>query len=264
MGLRGRALAVLFGTLVAVPGEAAPPTPDELAACLKKNLPQTTALQSLHFRVADRTGEGIEIQSKLWWRRFDDGRSRAMLRVLAPPDYRGSALLLIERKSGSDMFLFLPELGKPRRMTSQAFSGSLFGSDFTYEDFQQVMGVQRGGSSVSLPAEELDGMPVHVLEQHPDPEQGSAYERIVTYVTHEPCVPVKTELYEAGGRLRKVLRTDVTKLLELDGLRLPGSLRMEDLLNQSSTVLEIDEVVLGSELPRRLFDASALERSGRE
>ena len=73
--------------------------------------------------------------------------SKVVLKVLEPPDLRDTGVLFIEKKDDpADMFIYLPDLEKVRRVTTRMLSGSLFGSDFTYEDFQQIQGMAREGS----------------------------------------------------------------------------------------------------------------------
>lgn len=253
------ALATLL--LLAVPAGGGEPDPaDAVAACVQKNLPETTSIQTFTFRTSDRAGSQREITGRVWWRRFDSGRSRVLLGVREPADLRGSALLLIERSSASDMFLYLPELRKTRRITSHTVSGSLFGSDFTYEDFQQIQGIGLGGETEALPDETLDGVPVHVIAQRPLPASGSSYERVVSYVTREGCVPIRSEMWEPGGRLRKLLTADPSTLYQQSGVRIPTHLRMEDQLSRSSTDLILSDIEVGTEIPRRYFEMSALER----
>lgn len=257
-----RRIAVLFALLLlAVPaGGAEPGDPEAVAACVQKNLPEKTSVQTFRFQTSDRAGSQRQITGKVWWRRFDDGRSRVLLGVKEPADLRGSALLLIERSSASDMFLYLPELRRTRRITSHAVSGSLFGSDFTYEDFQQIQGIHLGGETEALPDATLDGVPVHVISQRPAPESGSSYERVVSYITRDGCVPIRSEMWEPGERLRKLLTADLSKLYEQDGVRIPTHLRMEDQLSRSATDLILSEIEVGKEIPRRYFEMTALER----
>jgi len=143
-----RIVALASLLLFALPaGGEEPADAEAVTACVQENLPETTSVQSFRLRTSDRAGSEREIAGKVWWRRFENGRSRILLRVKEPGDLRGSALLMIERSSGSDMFLYLPELRKTRRITSHSVSGSMFGSDFTYEDFQQIQGISLGGES---------------------------------------------------------------------------------------------------------------------
>lgn len=257
------ALAALL--LFALPaGGEEPADAEAVTACVQENLPETTSVQSFRFRTSDRAGSQREIAGKVWWRRFENGRARLLLRVKEPEDLRGSALLMIERSSGSDMFLYLPELKKTRRITSHSVSGSMFGSDFTYEDFQQLQGINLEGDTQALPDQTLDGVPVHVIAQRPAPGTGSSYERVVSYFTRDGCVPIRSEMWEPGERLRKLLTVDLSKLYDQNGVRIPTHLRMEDQLSRSATDLILSDIEVGKEIPRKYFDMSRLERRWRD
>jgi hypothetical protein len=187
---------------------------EEVTRCVQKNLPSETSRQTVEFRSTDRVGGGRTLEGRISWRRFDDELSRVLVRLRAPADLKGAGLLLIEKKDSAEMFVYLPDLEKVRRVTTRMMGGSLFGSDFTYEDFQQIQGMAREGAVERLADAEVDGTPVFVLAHHPAPESGSAYEKVVTYVSSATCVPLKSEMWEAGGRLRKVLTIDPSQIFE--------------------------------------------------
>ena len=171
--------------------------------CMAGNLPAESSSQHFSFESQGETGGGRSVDGRITWKRFADGKPRALLRVHAPADLKGAGLLLIEKQNQSDMFVYLPDLDKVRRINSRTVSGRIFGSDFTYEDFRQLQGMADTGKRERLPDSELDGVPVHVLANYPTPESGSAYERVVSYVEKERCIPLKSEMYEPGGGSRR-------------------------------------------------------------
>ena len=193
-------------------------------------------------------------------KRLENGLSRVMLRLREPRDLRGAGFLLIEKKPRVDMFVYLPDLEKVRRVTTRMLSGSLFGSDFTYEDFQRLQGMEVEGQSERLADATLDGVSVHVVAHHPAPDTGSGYERVVTYVARDTCVALKTEMWERGERLRKVLTADRESVFQRDGVRISRNLLMEDLRDKTSTRLVVTEIEVGTEIPRKIFTVLNLER----
>jgi hypothetical protein len=249
--------AVLVGTLAIGPSAALATEAAEVEACIRDNFPATTSVQTVRFQTSDRTGDGRLIEGKIWWKHFDNGLNRALYRVLSPPDLRGSAVLVIERKDAADLFTYLPELKKVRRITSHTLHGSLFGSDFTYEDFLYLQGVRSGTSSVENGAKGSDW----TVTTLPAASQESAYEQIVAQVDQATCLPLRTEFYEAGGRLRKVMTIDPEQVHEEDGARIPLAVEMADQLQESRTELTILEIDVGSPIKRRVFEVNSLEKS---
>jgi outer membrane lipoprotein-sorting protein len=232
----------------------------EVVDCVQRNLPAESSRQTIEFQSTDRAGGGRSLTGRVSWRRFDDGFSKVMVRLREPSDLKGAGLLLVQKKSGTDMFVYLPDLRKVKRVTSRMLSGSLFGSDFTYEDFQRVQGMTAEGDVERHADADLDGTPVFVLEHRPAAEVGSAYERVVTYVAQDTCVPLKSEMYESGDRLRKVLTIDPTSILESEGARIPQRLTLEDLRDKTSTRLVLSEIEVGADVPRKIFSTSYLQR----
>ncbi len=237
----------------------AQPSLEELTDCVRGNFPTESSIQEVKMTVRDRGGSSSSLQAKVWWSRIKAKQSRALIRVTEPPDLKGSAVLMIERDGGSDLFLYSPEMRKTRRITSHTLGGSLFGSDFTYEDFQQIQGLAMGEAK-RLPASELDGKAVEGFQQDPEPESGSMYERIVTLVTRDTCIPVKSEMFQPGGELKKVMTASDAELLEKAGARIPKRLTMEDKLGGTSSTLEILSMEVNKKIPRKVFDLGNLER----
>lgn len=262
--MRARIPAVLVSFLVlalGAPAAAQAADAAEVLDCVAANLPDRTSVQMVEFQSSDRGGGGRTILSKVSWKRFEDGLSKVVLQVHGPPDLRGAGLLLIEKKERADLFMYLPDLQKVRRVNSQMLSGSLFGSDFTYEDFTQLQGMSLGGHTERLEDASLEGVPVYVLVQHPGAEDGSAYERVVSYVERESCVPLKMEMWEKGDRLRKVLTAERDSVFDVDGVRIPRKLLMRDMRDESSTRLVITDIEIGTKIPRKLFTTSSLQRA---
>ncbi len=259
--LRTPSALLLVVFLGSSPALAAEEGIEALADCVRANFPEKSSVQEVTLRTQDRGGSSRELKAKIWWNRFKEKRSRARIQVLSPEDVRGSAVLLIERDDGTDLFLYSPELQKSRRITSHTVSGSLFGSDFTYEDFQQLQGLAMAGATERLPATDVDGVAMDAFAQTKKPEDGSAYERVVTYVSQGTCVPAKSEMFEPGGQLRKVMRADLSSLIEQDGVRIPSRLVMEDLLAGSTTTLEVTALEVDKKIRRRIFEISTLGRS---
>jgi hypothetical protein len=233
---------------------------DEVLACVQRSMPPETVSQMLEFQSTDRAGGGRSIRSSMQWRRFEDGRSKLLLRVKAPRDLEDAGLLLLEQKQRTDMFVYLPDLDRSRRVTSAMVSGSLFGSDFTYEDFTRLQGMALEGTSERLGDEVLEGRSVQVIVHYPAEGSGSAYTRVKSFVASETCVPLRTEMYEEGDRLRKVMETDPTDIHEEDGARVPRRVLLTDLRDKSTTQLVVSEIEVGGEIGEKVFTILHLER----
>ena len=257
MSALGMSLAIVLvcGTFLRASAEG-----DSLTDCALKNAPKKSSRQKVEFQSTDRMGHGRTIRATVSWKRFDDGNSRVMLRVHEPPDLDGAGVLLIEKSDRDDMFIYLPELDKVRRVTTRMLSGSMFGSDFTYEDFMHLQGMSVEGRREELPGSTLDGVDVRVLAQYPAESAGSAYERIVSYWDRETCVPLRTEMYETGEKPRKVLTIDREALFRSQGAIIPRKVEMRDLRDDTSTRLSIEDIEIDIKISRKIFSTTGLQR----
>lgn len=245
--------------------EPRPQTPEEIDACVRAPLASGSSVQVVTFRSRDRQGNESRFEAKIYWKRFEDGLSRALMRVTDPPDNRGTALLLIQRPDRNDIFMYLPELKRVRRVTTRMVSSSVLGTDFSYEDFQRLQGLARDGRLERLADQTLHGRAVYVLDATPeaDPETGSVYGLVRSYVDQESCVPLKVEYFEQGTEPRKVLSARPEDVVLQGGHHLPRKVSMTDRRERTSTELVLHEIELGVPLRKALFNTRELE-FGRE
>lgn len=235
-----------------------------IEACVARNFPAKTSVQTLSLTATDRIGSQRTIRAVVHWKRFPDGLSRVRALFSEPVDIAGSAILLLQTSGAADVFLYTPALKKTRRISSSAMKGSIYGTDFSFEDFARLQGVGLQQSLVRKPDESLDGRPAYVIEARVPEASASAYRRGVSWIDRETCVPLKVELYEAGDRLRKVLSAPAARIEKHGNGWLPHELVMVDQRDQTRTVLSVEKIEVGAEVPDRTFSLAQLERAAQK
>lgn len=240
--------------------EAAPSerTAEQIEQCVRANLPSRSSVQEIAFRVNGKAGATTDSRVKIHWQKVEDGLSNVLLRFEAPQDMRGSALLLVEKPERNDMFMYLPELKRVRRVTGPALSGGMFGTDFTFAQFERLQGVSRDLKVERLPDAELEGRAVHVLAHTPadDPE----FEYVQSYVDRERCIPLRTEFYEKGRRLRKVLDTPEAGIKRVGEQWIPHRLVMRDVVQGTSTEFTVERIDVNATIHRKMFTQGNLSQ----
>ena len=233
----------------------------EVNACLERNIPRVSSEQVVEFVSVDRVGGERVSRSKILAKRFDDGLRRLRMRFSKPVEMRGAALLMIETEAGAnDMFLYSPELRKVKRVTAAGVGGTLFGTDFSYEDFERWQNLNKPGKQKRGADTTLAGRPVFVLESEPDAASGSAYEIVISYIDKETCVVLKSESFEPGRRLRKVLTASPDSIIEQNGIHVVSELRMQDVRDQTHTSVVIEDMEIDRDIPDREFTISQLSK----
>jgi hypothetical protein len=258
--LRTARLAALSLVLSVGAAHATDPAVDEVQQCARRNLPELSARQSILLESTDAGGAAQRLEADLLWRRNDGGRSQVRIVVDAPPDVRGTGFLLVERDGVSDMFSYLPELGRVRRLTGRAISGSLFGTDFSYEDIERLQLTAEGSDVERLPDTEIDGRPAYVVAVKLAPASGSAYERVVTYVDRETCVALQTDLESAPGEPAKRVTAKFEEVRQVGERWIPHLVSIEDKETGRKTTLTIRKIDLDVPLSNAEFTETALLR----
>ena len=247
---------ISLATLLLLGGPAAAfESPEEVLACMARNEPRSL-VQEIELRSVDRVGTETRSRAKLYVRSQDGGRSDLLLTFSEPPDLAGAALLIEEH--GADrpptMLLYVPALGRARRVSARGSSGPVFGTQFSFEDFEHLYGIASYGEIARGGEQEIEGRSVQVVEGQPPPGSDSAYERFVIAVDTETCVPLRMEFFESGNRLRKRLEIDPRKVRSEGSLSLPGSILASDLRAESSSELIVESLEVDVEIPSRTFE----------
>ena len=87
-----------------------------------------------------------------------------------------------------------------------------------------------------------------------DPE----FDYVLSYVDAAHCVPLKTEFFESGRHLRKVLEVDPASVREVGGLWIPHKLVMKDVVQGTSTEFNVDSIEVNAEIHRKVFTEKTL------
>ncbi|MFI5315557.1 MAG: outer membrane lipoprotein-sorting protein [Myxococcota bacterium] len=229
--------------------------------CLLRNVPKHSSVQTVHFTSFDRIGGSREFRGKILGKTMEDGTRRAKLCISQPTEMRGSEVLSIEVKDGAPQnFLYTSELRKAKRVTGDGAGGSLFGTDFTYEDLQRFMQLNRPESNERMPDSDLDGRAVYVVQAKPSDATTSAYTKVLSYVDKTTCIVLKSESYEPGERLRKVLTAKPDGLYQENGINAPTEVEMKDVRDQTRTVVAIEDLEVDGQVDSRSFQVSELGR----
>jgi hypothetical protein len=240
-----RSLVLFLCSALATGASAAPPkapadmTAAEIQTCVQKNFPDDSMVQTVKMVSVDRLG--VE-------------------RVL---EVRGAAVLVLEKKPQNDMFMFLPELGKSRRITSQMVQGNMMGTDFSYEDFQRLQGLLTSLDSKRMPDATVAERAAFVTESVPS-DPSSEYSMVRSFVDHETCVPLQVELFVKGSAepAKRLTMNPKAFSKEKKGV-FPREIAMQDLRTETSTTIVIEKLKLSVPIERKRFSASELDRQGR-
>ena len=190
---------------------------------------------------------------------------RTLLRFTYPNDIKGTALLVWEQPAADDeRFLYLPALGRVRRIAGSEAQESFVGSDFTYEDI--------GGREFEAFSYNLLDRPnaswkdaagavhqVQVLESR-RLDASSRFPRVVSLIRADNFVVVHAEIYNRRDEVQKVY--EVRRLEKVSGYWTVLDMAMTDRLQRTRSELVIEKMEYDVGLTADAFSRRELERGG--
>jgi len=232
----------------------------EIEACIRKNAPKATAIQKVRLTSEGAMYDEEQVLSvKVYWKHSSAGTSNMLALFDEPDDILGSRLLFLEKESENEIYLYMPALFKVRRISSDRISSSMYGMDFSYEDFQFMYNMMATAVTEQRPDAVINGKPMYVFAIVPGEGKKSLYETIYSYFDKKSCVIQKGEFYEQGDKLRKVLDTVRSSIKEVNGILVPHHYQMRDLKKESNTELTVISVSVDTKIDDILFDPAQLK-----
>ncbi len=184
-----------------------------------------------------------------------NGEVMSLVRFVEPADVNGLGLLTHNYKGDkSDQWLYLPELGKTRRIPSKRKGGRFVGSDLYYEDLRDRE-VSMDTHKI-LGTDKVKGLECTLLESIPIDKKNSVYSKRVSCINLQSLLPLRIETYEKG-RPSKVF--EALKIEKIQSIWTITDQRITDLESKHETRLIADKVLYNQGLEPSLFARQVLE-----
>ncbi len=259
------ALAALFVLTAAQAQGTADPARD----IMEKNFAATRVRDSIAhatFTLTHRDGAARVRQTQGWTRLRGNGRDNMRLvRFTAPADIKGTATLMLENSGADDdLWVYLPALGKVRRLSASNKKEGFVGTDFSYGD---IIGHRPEEWKHTLLKEEaVDGQPCYVIESVPVSEavrQNSGYSKRINWVRKDNYVAVRGELFDLNATLAKRLSASDIRAVSGSGAQTrwqPMVSVAENLASGHRTEIRFENFKADQNVAESLFTARELER----
>ena len=222
----------------------------------------TDRSQHLTLVIVGADGEERRRELTVRTKRYPDDESKALSSFLAPSEVKGTAFLQWGHKNAPDeQWLYLPDLRRTRRITSDLSNESFMGTDFSYQDLgilsEAPSWTEADAPSTLVGEETVDGRPCYIIALRPKQED-IAYGRIQVWLDKESLVPRRMDFFDKDDAAIKSLR--------FEGIENVGAfpyarvLEMSQLKTGSKTRIESSDVKFDSGLSDDLFTQRYLER----
>jgi hypothetical protein len=262
MSRRGRLLAALAllapAAAAGAAEDAAPgvPSAQQLLERAFHNLYADDYVQTLVFETRARGGTATSRRLQLT-RKRSQGRGRALLRFLAPPEIRRTAVLVLENPDrADDLYVYLPAARMTRHLAATQRADAFFGTDLCYEDVEP----KRAGDweARALGAGVHAGRPCARVEIRPRPGFESSYEHLDACIEVERGVLLSSEFHR-GGRVVKRLEVDPASIRRVGTREIAFEMTFSTPARRSETRVVTESYEPSPEIPEELFSTWNLE-----
>lgn len=187
----------------------------------------------------------------------EGGLTNTITVFISPASVRNTRFLTRERADGTDdQWIFLPALGRVKRIAASEGGGSFMGSDFTYADMASTTYDTTEAAHTLLGEETINGRAAYKLRSIPNIP--GTYVQTLIWVDKEYYLPLRVEFYEReGATISKVLTTD--GITQIEGRWITQVVTMATLASGHKTRVEILQARYGIPMHSGYFTTTFLE-----
>jgi outer membrane lipoprotein-sorting protein len=186
-----------------------------------------------------------------------NGYARSVVVFQSPATVRGTRFLTMDNASGkSDQWIFLPGIGKVRRIASSESDGNFMGTDFSYDDMSSMDRDIALDTHSILREEALNGAACYVIQSVPK-DTAFHYSKTVSWVDKSNYRTYKREMYNKRGAVEKVMEMSGYK--DIQGRDTPTQTKVSTVAAGTSTTIYMDIVKYDDPIPEGVFTTAYLE-----
>jgi len=187
-----------------------------------------------------------------------DDRVHSIGRLVYPEYLRDMAILQIEGADRShNAFVYLPSLGKSRRVSTHQRGDALFGTDVTYEDLERRY--LEDYRITAFGTGEWLGESVYRIGARP--VRATSYAEVVFFIAKSDASILQADYYKRRAETPyRTLRVHRSSMVRLDGHTLATQLTIENHARGTRTEVTFENLEVNPEIDDRLFSVRTLEQ----
>lgn len=237
----------------------------EADAIMKKALgtSETKDMSGLVYMVLRETNGTKTTRTLSMYTKKTENGTNSYIEFLSPADVKGTRFLTIGNNSSpDDQRLWLPELGKVRKIASSGKDGKFMGSDLTYYDmedraFGDSVYQKAGEGSVTVTKDSVKKeRNCRIIKTVPkDPE--APYSYLLMWVGTEDNYIYKSEMYDKKGVKEKTMY--IVEVNTINGKMIPLKTLITDSKGHQ-TLMYMEDLKIDTGLDDGIFTVRYLER----
>lgn len=235
---------------LAVAGEVAVPTADQLLSYVDKNMTFATRTATIKMTVVSPQRTRTFVMQT-----YGRGETESAIEYLDPARDKGTKML----RRGDEMWMWMPSVESIQKISGHMLRQGMMGSDLSYEDMMGAAQLRDKYTAKVTGAETKNGILCWRVEMIAK-DATVAYPKRISWIDQKSHIPISQELYAVSGMLLKVW--DMSDIRTYDGGRqFPAKMVIVDKLKQgTSTTIEMTSITFGVALEEETFSQRWLER----
>jgi outer membrane lipoprotein-sorting protein len=182
---------------------------------------------------------------------------RTMSVFQKPETVAGTRFLTMENPGNADdRWIFLPGVGKVRRMAAGEGSSSFVGTDFSYDDIASSSRSVDRDTHTLLREENQNNASCYVIQSVPK-DSSYQYSKMLLWIAKDTKLTLKIELYDKSNTLVKV--AEMSGIKEVQGRLSTTVTKMTTLAAGTSTTIFMDIIKYDDPVPEAVFTTAYLE-----
>ena len=183
--------------------------------------------------------------------------ARSVIVFQQPASVAGSRFLTIENKNApDDRWIFMPNIGKIRRIAASGGSESFMGTDFSFDDISSTSRNADLDTHTLLKEENLGITSCYVIQSVPK-DGAFQYSKMVQWIAKDTSIVMKIELYDKRNTLIKTVEMSGIKTIQ-DKPTVTVT-KMTTHAAGTSTTITNEIVKYNDPIPEGIFTTSYLE-----
>jgi outer membrane lipoprotein-sorting protein len=188
---------------------------------------------------------------------WNQGRNRALMKILSPAKERGNGTLKIEK----ELWNWLPSVERVIKIPPSMMHSSWMGSDFTYEDVVKADSIVKDYTHKFVKKEKEGRRTLYVIESVPKPDAPVVWGKIIleVFVEGAEVIPLKDQDYSERGEHMRTLSFSDVRMIE--GRRIPTRIECAPLRKPANrTVISYHQFDVDLSFPPDFFGLSNLRK----
>jgi outer membrane lipoprotein-sorting protein len=179
----------------------------------------------------------------------------ALIYIASPARDKGTVTL----KRKNEVWNWLPSVQKVIKIPPSMMLQSWMGSDFTNDDLVRQSSIVEDYNHSLVDEEKLNGYLCYKIQMIPKPEAGVVWGKILTWISKDKFLQIKSEFYDEDGYLIKIFTGSVEK--KMDGRNILANWEMIPVDKpENKTIMEYTEIKFNYKIDQSFFSEQNMKR----